>query len=219
MSTELWPFYLSQPYSEGFEHRTASSEMGGGREITAAIHASVGRFVASGGLFLPQPALSKTFDDFEDFFRDRRGRYDTFLYLPVWERNGQSVAEAVATTVNGVTEYALDYKYPKAGTFTVTLAGSPLTEGVGYELSDSAGNSWTAGEDPYISLASNPGAGAALVATYRYYIPVRFTDDDLMERLVSLAQNTTGALSTFFLERLRVRQDFVGSHMTQVPTP
>lgn len=221
MSTELFPVYLSEPYAEGFEHRTAVSEMGGGREIAAALHASVGRFVASGGLFLPQPSLSKTFDDFETFFRARRGRYDTFLYLPAWERNGQSISEAVGTG-DGVTDlFALDYKYPKTGTFTLTVAGVGKDEGTHWNLADSAGGSFSLGEDPYIEFTGGnvPSAAQAIVATYRHYVPVRFTDDDLLERLINLTQQATGALSTFRLDRLRLRQDYPGSHLSVVPTP
>jgi len=100
------------------------------------------------------------------------------------------------------------------------LTGVEKAEGADWDLKDSGGGSWSLGEAPYIKFTyGTPSGGQAIVATYKFYIPVRFQDDDLLRRTMARHQASTGALSTFFLDALEVRQDFSGSHLVTVPTP
>lgn len=217
MGTTVFPAKLSFPYRERFRHDTSVAEMGGGRQVATALIASTGRLTVSGGLYLPQSSV--TFDTIAAFVKAVRGRYDTFLYTPAHDYHGYSTAEAVATTTNGVTLYALDYAYPVAGTMSGLLDATPLAETTDFSLSDSAGTSWTAGEAPYVKLVANPGAGKALVITYQFRIPVRFLEDDPLGPMEARTHTGDSSADPFFLGLLDMEQDTPGSHLVTVPTP
>lgn len=217
MSVAIFPFTLGEEYGEGFIDETLATQMGGGREVRSPTFASVGRFEAEGSLRIPQG--SNTHDTLAAFVRARRGRYDTFLYLPAYSYNRKSVSEAVGTGNGVATLFALDYLYPKTGSFTATVNGVASVEGAGWSLADSEGNSWTLGEAPYMKFAAPVTNNHAIVATYEFYVPVRFEDDDLMRRLGVDNHNSTSASITAFLDRLGLRQDYAGSHLVTVPSP
>lgn len=219
MSYSIFPAVLGAPYSERFVHVTARAQMGGGRLVTAALIGSAGLFTAEGSLLVPQSGC--TFDTLAAFVAARRGSYDSFLYLPAYDYHGTATAEAVGTGDGAEDLFALDLKYPKTGTFTVTVGGTPSVEGVGWNLADSDGNSFALGEVPYIKFASPPAGAAAIVATYRHYIPVRFEDDDPLGDLVVLGHTGDSSADTHGTRGgiLRVRQDSPGSHLVTVPSP
>lgn len=219
MSSAIFPIVLSLPYSERFIHVTARAEMGGGRLVTSALIGSAGLFAVDGGVALPQG--STTFDTLAAFVVARRGAYDTFLYLPAYDYHGKSVSEAVATGDGSTVLFALDYKYPKTGTFTVTVNGVAKTEGNHWNLADSDGNSFSLGEAPYIKFTggNTPGNGHAIVATYTFYVPVRFESDDPLGDLSVVRHTGDSSEDSYRSGVIRLRQDYPGSHLVTVPTP
>ena len=219
MSSALFPAFLARPYTERFVHRTAGADMGGGRRVTSATLGSSGLFAAEGLLFLPQGA--NTFDTLAAFVAARRGAYDSFLYLPAHDYHGTSSLEAVGTGDGSTVLFALDYKYPKTGTFTLTVNGVAKTEGTHWNLADSASGSFSLGEAPYVLFTggNTPALGHLIVATYKFYIPVRFEDDDPLGSVVVLNHTGDSSADTFQGGPLRLLQDFAGSHLTTVPTP
>lgn len=205
---------LSIPYREGPTYSTALGGVGGGLDVAVSAWPSTGKFVAQGDLWLPQADVSETYDTFLAFFKAAKGRGLPFLYAPTKEPNGKSVAEAVGTGNASETKFALDFLFPRTGTFTITVAGTPKTEGVDWSLSKSDGSAWTPGSGtPYLKFGSAPAGAAAIVATYWYMVPVRFDRDDLLEDLVERAPGATSAGSVFFLSGVRLVQDSPGSHL------
>ena len=219
MSTAIFTPLLGGGYREGFDHSTIVGEVGAGRMITMNLYASTGLFSATGSLLLPQADLSVDISTFAAFFAARRGRKESFLYLPIFDHNRESASEAVGTGTGAQTVFPLDYTYPKAGTFTVTVNGVAKTEGADFDLSDSGGGSFSLGETPFIKFNSAPALGHAIVATYHFYIPVRFQRDDLVSMAEVLAQKTPSEDSTVAIPEVRLVQDYPGSHLVTVPTP
>lgn len=219
MSFAIFVPRLGLPYREGPIHKTRIGELSAGLEVTVNDWPSAGRFVAEGTLRLPQADLSETFDTFAAFVLARQGRLDTFLYAPRLEPSGKSNLEAVGSGTGSATLFPLDFLYPRTGTFTVTVAGTPSVEGVGWTLAKGDGTAWTLGSGiPYLKFAVAPGGAEAIVATYWHYRPVRFEKDDVLLDLVLRAQGVTSALSTFFADRVRLVQDAPSSHLS-VPVP
>lgn len=215
MSYSIFVPRLAVPYREGPAHKTKIGEMGGGLDVAVNEWPIYGRLVVDGALRLPQSDLSETYDTFAEFVQAMRGRKESFLYAPRFEPNGKRTSEAVGIGDASETKFALDFLYPRTGTFTVTVGGTPSVEGFGWSLSNADGSAWTLGSGiPYLKFASPPAGSAAIVASYWYYRPMRFDRDDVLLDLVLRAQGSTSAGSTFFLDSLRMVQDAPGSHLS-----
>lgn len=203
---------LRLPYSEGPTYSTAVGEIGGGLDVAASLWPSTGKFAARGDLRLPDG--SNTYDTFVAFVKAHKGRQGVFLYAPTKEPNGKQVAEAVGTGGGGIVLFALDLLYPRTGTFSVTVGGVAKTEGADWTLAKADGTAWSPGDGtPYLKFAVAPGPAAAIVATYWFYVPVRFDRDTILEELIEKAPAATSAASAFFLSGLRLIQNAPGSHL------
>ena len=122
------------------------------------------------------------FDVLEGFFEKMVGGWDTFLFI---DPDDNTVAnQPIATTPGGVTAFQMIRTFGGANTlilapnlslpYTVYLNGSPLTYGTQYTIS-----TWGALEPGVITLTSDPGVGVVLSASFSYYWPCRFDDDNM----------------------------------------
>lgn len=123
------------------------------------------------------------FAQLSGFFNSRGGRFDSFLYRDTKDNavtnqaiatgDGSTTIFQMVRTWGGFTEpmFAID-------TMTsLTVNGVPKTEGVDYGV-----NRWNnSGVQPglLVFLTGAPGAGQAIVATFNFWFPVRFSDDTL----------------------------------------
>jgi len=118
--------------------------------------------------------------DFMDFFEDRDGSHDTFLFYD--ERTYQVTDENIgtgdgSTATFQLTQNGFDRWNIVGGSYTIKVDGTSQTHGTAYTLAltDDGRTIFQAG---YI-----PGAAAAITATYQYYRRVHFGNEilDILE--------------------------------------
>lgn len=218
MSNEIFPFKFAEGADEGFSHQTEVYRMGGGRKVRAALLSSAGEYGIAGDLFLPQGAY--TYDDFVAFAHARRDAYDSFLFKPVSEEHGKSVLEAVGTGDASEQDFPLDFRYVDTSTLLVYKDAVLQTISTHYTLQDPAGGAYALGDDGLqIHFNSAPGGGVAITATYWYYVPVHFLQDQVARLAGYRRYKGTTATSAFRVRGLALEQDSPGSHLVTVPTP
>lgn len=132
------------------------------------------------------------------FHRLRKGRLFGFLVRDLLDyqftTGSDSLFQAFATTTAGVLTYQAAKVYSDAentdvrpikkiekNQFALKLNTTTLAEGSGFDFTN--GYEGTSGDvctaDGEITLASDPGDGAVLSCSGRFYVPVRFTEDKL----------------------------------------
>jgi len=116
-------------------------------------------------------------DTIWDFFKARKGRYDTFWIKFKSKKNSKSENEAVGTGDGSQTVFNLDYFPIDTASVKVYFNGVEQTTG------------WTASNDltnevAKITFTTAPGIGVVITATYEYYIQVRFKDDNLSREMI-----------------------------------
>jgi len=200
MSTEVFTFTVSQPYAEGEEHSTQSSDMEGGRGVRRA-RWSRGRFIVSQAVIRCNTG-GNSLASVQDFFADRQGRYDTFLYKPRFQVYATVTAEAVGSGTGSVTAFALDSKYIDSTTLKVYK--DAVLQSSGYSL----GGNYTA---PVITFTPAPANGVVITATYDRYDPCTFDTDRLQFRIVAQGSADTNAVVE--VVGLAWSQDYPGSHL------
>jgi uncharacterized protein (TIGR02217 family) len=199
VSTTVWSFTVTQPYAEGVEHKTDIQEAQGGREARLARWPAYGLFrVSRAGLHFS--SSRNTLSTFVDFFNDRQGRYDTFLYKSVFDVFNTVTTEDCGTGNGVLTDFALDSKYIDSSTLLVYVAG--VLQSSGYSLIN---NNTT----PTIRFSAAPTG--AITATYEFYYPCRFEQDDV--QIIVLSQGTSDTESVLAVQNITWRQDYSGSHL------
>ena len=122
-----------------------------------------------------------------NFFRARRGKYDSFWAK--FQMEFKVTGEAVGTGDASETDFDLDYFPIDVSTFKVYLNGA--LQSSGYTIQ----NNLTT-EKATIIFSSPPGAGVAITADYEYYFQVRFTEDEMSRRLMAYKLLNSGIYLT-----------------------
>lgn len=108
-----------------------------------------------------------THSTFMDFFRARRGGYDSFLWKPRTYSYSHVDAEALGTGDGATTPFTLDMVHIDSTELVVYF--DSVSQGSGWSLSS---NNTT----PMIVFTSGPSAGTVITADYEYYYPVTMPD-------------------------------------------
>ena len=199
MSTEIFSYTVHQPYAEGVIHLTEISEAQGGRENRLARYPAYGIFRVSRSS-LRFDVAGNALSTFVTFFNARQGRYDTWLYAPLYDAFGLVTAEALGTGAGVATDFALDSKYIVSATLLVYVGGVLQTSG--YSLV-------TNYTTPIVRFTGAPTG--VITATYHRYYPCRFEQDELQITPKMLAG--TDDTSVLVVENLSWRQNYAGSHL------
>ena len=110
-----------------------------------------------------------------DFFKARRGKYDTFWVK--FPTSYKVVGEAVDIGDGGQTVFNLDY-FP-VDTISIKVYINGILQVSGYSITNDLTN-----EVAKITFLLAPANGVVITADYEYYIQVRFDNDKLSKELV-----------------------------------
>lgn len=201
MSNTVWPFTLLRPYTERPVHLTTRQELNNGRQLRRAEFGTYGLMRIEGRCRVPYGGYTAT--DLYAFILARQGGYDPFLIKCQLARHKTQTLEAVGTGNGSATAFPLDMKHVDASTLLVYKDAVLQTLTTHYTL----GTNNTA---PTINFVAAPGNGLAITATYDYYHPVVFEDDDLSP----LIHHLTGSDATTIAEiPVRLRETEPGAHV------
>lgn len=204
MSNVVFPFTVSRPYAERRVVSTAGRELGGGLVVRRDEFGSPGwRFAARFKVSLPRGG--QTIDDWDDFVEARLGA-DTFLFQAHRTQNKTVTDEAVGTGDGSTVVFALDKKHIDSTSLVVKVAGATQTGG-GTDYTFSGNNT-----APIVTFeaGSTPSGGQAVTATYDFYYPVYFVDDDMPVEL--RAGGTTSATIRHDIG-VRIAELYPGAHL------
>lgn len=199
MSTAVWPFTTTRPYTERRTYVTNARGLTGGYIARRNELGGDGKFRARFNVRLPRD--SQTLATWYTFVDAREGAYDSFLYKAQFTQYNTVTDEAVGTGDASTTDFPLDNKYIDASTLVVELNGTPT---VAYTLT---GN-YTA---PIVELDSAPGGGVAITASYEYYHSVHLTSDDLEPEILS--RGTTDATTKALLQGVEIEEAQPGDYL------
>lgn len=172
MSIVVFPFQFLHPDAGGnyFETRITLDEFErsqGGRAAVVA-RATHRLFAVTPSILLLPDNAGNDPSDFWNFWDDRTGRVDTFLFKAQYAHNRQITGESLGTAAGGGGEqFFLDLKHIDAATLVVKSAGVVQTLTTDYTF---AGNNTA----PAITTTATFDPGA-VTADYEFYMPVRFT--------------------------------------------
>lgn len=170
MSNTVFPFVVLRPYVYPAQHETTRQELNNGYTLVRAEFSSYGRYRV--GFRTRLPYSSETNETWQAFLRTMQGGMDMFLFKDrKTELFYKRTSEAVGTGDGSTTAFALDCKHIDSSTLAVTKNGVAQTGG-GTDYTFSGNNT-----APIITFNSAPTAGHAIVATYEFYMPVRFAND------------------------------------------
>ncbi len=185
MSTSVFPSLpgLAFPVKRASRFRSNIQETGSGAE-TAISYWTTPRwrwelkynFLRQGTLNL----VSYTeYTSLQGFFNQRYGRWDTWLYT---DADDNSVTDQAIGTGNGsTTVFQLVRTY--AGFTENVLAPNVITNVKLNGVTQSGGSysvsSWGSATPGRITFNTPPGNGVAITATYTYYWPCRFEEDEM----------------------------------------
>lgn len=200
MSNTVFPFTLLRPYTERAVHSTTVERTNSGNVARRAEWGSYGQMTIKGRARFPLGAY--TVDDWHSFVVARQGGYDSFLYKCLLTRHRTQTLEAVGTGDGTTTVFYLDMKHVDSSTLLVYKAGVLQTLTTHYTF----GGNNTA---PAVTFVSAPTGGQAITATYDYYYPVRFRNDDLEPR--DLNPTTAHSTSTWDVE-IEMEETSPGAH-------
>jgi len=202
VSTTVFPFTPSRPYAE----RRVPSTFG--RDLNGGLVSRRDEFGSPGWIYMVRMRVSlprggQTIDDWDDFVQTHLGS-DTFLFQAHRTNLKTVTAEAVGTGDGTTTAYTLDKKYLDSTTLVVKVNGVTQTGG-GTDYTFSGNNS-----NPTITFNSPPTAGHAITATYNFYFPVWFADDDMVPEL-----RAGGSTSATIRHDVSVRlvEQYPGAHL------
>lgn len=219
MSVTIWPFTLAQGgFREFRSFETEASRMAGGREVRASRISSAGLLLVRGPLRLPD-AGGQTFDGLASFLEALKGGFDTFLYRPWWDRHRVITQESIGPGTGSQQDFPVSRRYVDTSTIVVRVGGVVKSLGADYSIQDLAGGAYALGDTGLqIHFTAAPGNGVAVDASYSHYFPMVLEDDDLLDQAELRATSGSSAASaTFWVQEVRLRQDFPGSERRVVP--
>jgi uncharacterized protein (TIGR02217 family) len=173
MSIEVLEFTPEFGLKEDIEYSTLIFESDSGKEKRRSKRSQAIRTL---DCFLESES-EEAVDLIWDFFKARKGRYDTF-----WVKfpTSYKVQNEAAGIGNGVdTVFDLDLFPIDTASIKVYLNGVEVTSG--FTVTNDLTN-----EVAKIEFASPPSAGVAITADCEYYVQVRFEEDKLSRELVSV---------------------------------
>ncbi|MFA5115808.1 MAG: DUF2460 domain-containing protein [Candidatus Omnitrophota bacterium] len=173
MSTEVLTFTPEFGLKEDVEYSTLIFESDSGKEKRRSKRSQGIRTL---DCFLESES-EEAIDLIWNFFKARKGRYDTF-----WVKFPTSYkleGEAVGIGNDIDTVFYLDLFPIDTALIKVYLNGVQVTSGftVTNDLTNEVGR---------IEFSTPPSAGVAITADYEYYVQVRFEEDKLSRELISV---------------------------------
>ena len=165
------------------DDRVARGFSAGPRFQTTIVTSAGGREVRNSAWSAPRLVFNFSYSTLDtadarlisSFFQGRRGKQRSFLmkdwadYSATNEQigtgNGSITSFQAIKTYDALNPYVRAIKFIKAATLSVTVNGSPAT--VSSEVNG------------LITLSSAPAAAAIIRASFEFYVPVRFDQDEL----------------------------------------
>ncbi len=173
MSTEVLTFTPAFGLKEDIEYSTLIFESDSGKEKRRSKRSQAIRTL---DCFLESES-EEAIDLIWNFFKARKGRYDTFWVK--FPTNYKVENEAVGIGNDIDTVFNLDLFPIDTASIKVYLNGLQVTSG--FTITNDLTN-----EIAKIEFAAPPTAGVAITADYEYYVQARFEEDKLSRELVSV---------------------------------
>lgn len=128
--------------------------------------------------FLRSAASFTEFQQLIGFFNARYGKYDSFLFA---DPDDYTVtAQAIGTGDGSTTTFQLVKSF---GSFVEPVLAPNVVSNVYLNgVNQASGwtvSSWGSATPGILTFSSPPGSGVAITATFTYYYPVRFVDDNM----------------------------------------
>ena len=173
MSIEVLEFTPEFGLKEDIEYSTLIFESDSGKEKRRSKRSQAIRTL---DCFLESES-EEAVDLIWDFFKARKGRYDTFWVKFPTSYKVQNEAVGIGNGVDTV--FNLDIFPIDTASIKVYLNGVEITSG--FTVTNDLTN-----EVAKIEFSNPPSVGVAITADYEYYVQVRFEEDKLSRELVSV---------------------------------
>jgi hypothetical protein len=181
MSDAVFEFrFLRRSFREYGAYRTEVYELPGGRRIMHELHAAE-ELVVRGTLLFPDLKTGKTFADFADFWRGRRGPADWFLYKA--GNPGAKLSSELPEIDSGVQVlFAASRRFVDTDTLVVSIDDVEQELGVDYTIENEAAGAYVLGTSNklFVHFTDPPGLGVQIQLDYEFYYPVRFEGDEMI---------------------------------------
>ncbi|MFH1385105.1 MAG: DUF2460 domain-containing protein [Candidatus Omnitrophota bacterium] len=175
MSTEILTFSPAFGLKESIHYNTLIFQADSGREKR--------RDKWSDGIRTLECSLHEeneaAIDAIWDFFRSRKGKYDTFWVKFPTNKNKVVTAESISAGDGIETVFALDYFPIDVSSVVVYLDG--------VETEDVTPSNDLTNEVAKLTFSSPPAEGVAITADYEYYIQARFSEDIFSREKIAYA--------------------------------
>jgi hypothetical protein len=187
----VFPFkFKRRGAREHLEFKTGVEEQGGGRRVTQKLRAA-GELVVRGDILFPNDGGS--WSDFKSFWEARFGGFDSFLY-PRQDKNEDAQGDAFVAAAAQV-DFAASRRYVDTASLVVKKNDVLQVVGVDYTLKNESGGAYVLGTSKklLVRFGGAPGAGVAVALAYRFYYPMRFEGDDLLDSQDLIGAGFSGA--------------------------
>jgi len=190
MSREILAFTPEFDLSEDIQYQTVIFNTRSGKEKRRALLTTGQRSLNARLKFNSETAINSIWD----FFRQRKGKYDTFFTK--FPTEYYTEGEIIGTGDAAETAFDLDFFPIDIDTDNITIYFDGVAQPSGWTPT----NNYTT-EIATITFDSAPSGSVVITADYEYYFQVRFADDELSRQLVAYQLLHTG------LQFLEIRWD------------
>jgi len=201
MSTTVFPFTVSRPYSEYRALATVGRGIGSGVVVRRSELGAAPGWLYAVTFALRFPRDSQTVDTFDTFVQTHLGN-GTFLFK-AHRLNNKYVSDG-ATGDGSNKVFTLTRKHVDESTLLVYVNSVLQTLTTHYTITL---NNTT----PTITFVTAPGNGLAVVATYDFYMPCWFVDDNMIPELKR--GGATSATLPHVIPRVSLTEQYPGAHL------
>ncbi len=174
MSREILTFTPEFDLKEDIQYQTAIFNTRSGKEKRRALLTTGQRSLNATLKYNSESAITALWD----FFRQRKGQYDTFLTK--FPTEYYTTGEIIGTGDAIETAFDLDFFPIDVDTDNITIYFDDVAQASGWTPS----NNYTT-ETSTITFDSAPDSAVVITADYEYYFQVRFADDKITRQLVA----------------------------------